>query len=101
MQNNVVTTEARQYKHFTDTFTTFDGLDLYYQQWIPSVRRPRASVIIVHGFGSHSNHYMQLVNHLFASDRSVYAFDNRGMAMSWPILTAGSSCMRTGILTHR
>ena len=58
-----------------------NGLDLYYQSWFPS-RQAAAVVGIVHGLGSHSGWFMNMVRPLVAQGYGVYAFDLRGHGQS-------------------
>jgi alpha-beta hydrolase superfamily lysophospholipase len=57
------------------------GLRLYYRSWT-AAGRPRASVIIVHGFGEHSGAYGNLVQRLAPAGYAVYGFDLRGHGRS-------------------
>lgn len=57
------------------------GLDLYYQSWFPH-RQAEAIVGMVHGLGSHSGWFMNMVRPLVAAGYGVYAFDLRGHGQS-------------------
>ncbi len=65
------------------TFTTPDGLALYFCAWRPQApERPRAVIAIVHGFGEHSGRYGNVVAHFVPRGYAVYAFDLRGHGRS-------------------
>jgi alpha-beta hydrolase superfamily lysophospholipase len=68
-------------QHTKSTFTSHDGLELYFQSWRPK-KETVAALIIVHGLGDHSGRYMNLVNPLVAHGYAIYAFDNRGHGRS-------------------
>lgn len=57
------------------------GLNLYYQSWHPQAEI-RGVLIIVHGLGSHSDSYGNIVEHLIPINYAVYAFDARGHGRS-------------------
>jgi alpha-beta hydrolase superfamily lysophospholipase len=60
-------------------FTTYDGHNLAVYDWsLPSGRRPRAAVLIVHGLGEHAWRYNTLANELNAAGFVVRAHDQRG-----------------------
>lgn len=64
-------------------FQSTGNVKLYYQSWIPSQpATPRASVVMVHGLGSHSALFWPMVQHLLAENYSVYTFDLRGHGRS-------------------
>ncbi len=58
------------------------GQDLYYQRWSPD-QDPKASLIIVHGFGEHSGRYQNLIDTLVPQGFAIYAMDNRGHGKSF------------------
>ncbi len=68
-------------KHSEGTFTTSDGLELYFQFWKPEAD-PRAAVAIVHGHGEHCGRYMNVVDCLVPAGYSVHGFDLRGFGRS-------------------
>lgn len=57
------------------------GLNLYYQSWHPQAE-VRGVLTIVHGLGSHSDSYGNIVEHLIPRNYAVYAFDARGHGRS-------------------
>lgn len=66
---------------FEGTFKGFDGSDLYYQVW-QAESKPRANIIVVHGFGEHSGRYRNLVAHFPLRGYTVYLYDQRGFGRS-------------------
>jgi alpha-beta hydrolase superfamily lysophospholipase len=60
----------------TGSFEGSDGTELFYRSWITD--KPRATVIIVHGWGEHSNRYADLAEYLAGQGFSVHAMDLRG-----------------------
>ncbi|WP_298981293.1 alpha/beta hydrolase [Caldilinea sp.] len=57
------------------------GVELFAQRWRPD-RAPRGVVVLVHGFGEHSDRYGYLVTALTAAGYLVYSFDHRGHGRS-------------------
>jgi acylglycerol lipase len=74
--------EERKAKMKTETFKGVGGLDIFTRSWRPEVQKPRAVVVIVHGFNSHSGHYLWVAEQLMASGLAVYALDHRGRGKS-------------------
>jgi len=68
-------------RHTEGHLTSSDGLQLYYQGWLPA-GEPRAVVCIVHGIGEHSGRYASLVEALVPAGFAVYGMDNRGHGRS-------------------
>lgn len=60
---------------------TSGGLEILVRSWRPAAR-PRAVVIIVHGFNSHSGHYGWTAEQLVDDRFAVYALDLRGRGKS-------------------
>ena len=62
---------------------TFDsaGLQIFFRSWRPSLA-PRATVVIVPGFNSHSAYYAWTARELVADWLAVYALDLRGRGKS-------------------
>jgi len=61
-------------------FKGYDGIELFYQAWLPE--KARGSIVIVHGAGEHSSRYAH-VGHYFASlGYAVYGYDQRGFGRS-------------------
>jgi alpha-beta hydrolase superfamily lysophospholipase len=62
----------------------FNGLDnykIYYQKWSPE-EKPKAVILIAHGYAEHSGRYMNVVNHFVPLGYQVYAPDHRGHGKS-------------------
>jgi alpha-beta hydrolase superfamily lysophospholipase len=57
------------------------GLGLFIRSWRPP-GKVRGVVCIVHGFNSHSGHYLWAAEQLVATDLAVYALDLRGRGRS-------------------
>jgi acylglycerol lipase len=57
------------------------GLQIFFRSWRPSVV-PRAAVVIVPGFNSHSAYYAWTAQELVADRLAVYALDLRGRGKS-------------------
>jgi len=57
------------------------GLNIYTRSWRPSAA-PRAAVVIVHGFNSHSGMYGWVAQELVARGIAVHALDLRGRGRS-------------------
>jgi alpha-beta hydrolase superfamily lysophospholipase len=62
---------------------TFDsaGFQIFFRSWRPSLA-PRAAVVIVPGFNSHSAYYAWTAHELVADRLAVYALDLRGRGKS-------------------
>jgi len=67
-------------EHVEGEFTGLKGIKIYYQAWLPE--SPKAIVQIVHGFGSHSGRYLNVVNELVPLNYAIYADDRRGQGKS-------------------
>jgi alpha-beta hydrolase superfamily lysophospholipase len=68
-------------KHEEGTFTSADGLDLYYQHWLPE-GEPKAVMVLVHGMGEYGGRYPHVVNALVPQGYAIYAADHRGHGRS-------------------
>lgn len=68
--------------HPEGSFVTPDGLNLYYQCWVPANRRGRAVLINLHGLGDHSGLYPTLAAHFPPRGIALYAYDMRGNGRS-------------------
>ena len=68
-------------QHDESSFTATDGTSLYYQRWRPD-GKPRAVMVILHGFGDHSGRYMNVIDHFEPLGLAFYSFDYRGHGMS-------------------
>jgi alpha-beta hydrolase superfamily lysophospholipase len=67
--------------HNESKFQGVGGLELYYQSWQPE-GTARAILVIVHGLGSHSGRYKNIVEHLLPKQYAVYGLDWRGHGRS-------------------
>ena len=57
------------------------GLKIFVRSWLPE-GKPRAWLVIVHGFNSHSGQYSWVAEQLVGSGLAVYALDLRGRGKS-------------------
>ena len=64
----------------TFQLTSRDGTTLFARHW--SVKRPYATLALVHGFGEHSGRYIPMATHLAAHGVQVVAIDLRGHGRS-------------------
>ena len=63
--------------HQESTVTSRDGLQLYYQCWLPD-DPARAVLAIIHGLGGHGGRFHHVVDHVVPCDIAVCALDLRG-----------------------
>jgi alpha-beta hydrolase superfamily lysophospholipase len=63
-----------------DVFAGVRGFKIFTRVWRPE--RPRAAVVIVHGFNSHSGYYIWVAEQFLANGIAVYALDLRGRGKS-------------------
>src|SRR5262245_9357666 len=59
---------------------TRDGLDLYWQRWLPA--EPRGLLLVAHGLFEHSGRQLNLARYLTRAGWGCYAFDFRGHGLS-------------------
>ena len=64
------------------SFTGAGGLNIFTRIWRPKGITPRAVVVIVPGFNSHSGYYDWVASQLVADDLAVYCLDLRGRGKS-------------------
>src|SRR5262245_61624931 len=64
-----------------ETFAGTGGIELNLRAWRPA-GMPRASVVIIHGFKSHSGRYEDTAAELVQAGLAVYALDLRGHGKS-------------------
>ena len=62
-------------------FEGVGGLRIFTRSWRPQ-GKPRAVVVISHGFNSHSGHYLWAAEQFVAHGLAVYALDHRGRGKS-------------------
>jgi acylglycerol lipase len=64
------------------SFTGAEGYKIFTRNWEPTTGSPRAILVIVHGFNSHSGHYLWAGEQFASSGLAVYALDLRGRGRS-------------------
>src|SRR5262245_45361796 len=64
------------------SFEGVGGLKIFTRSWHPADGKPRAVVVIVPGFNSHSGYYQWVAEQFAASGLAVYALDLRGRGQS-------------------
>ena len=64
------------------SFQGVGGLKIFTRSWHSGTEKPRAVVVIVHGFNAHSGQYGWVAEQLVASGFAVYALDLRGRGQS-------------------
>jgi len=68
-------------KHETFDFAGMEGLNIFCQSWLPTTK-PRAALLIAHGYAEHSGRYQHVAEHLAGLGYAVYALDHRGHGRS-------------------
>ncbi len=68
-------------RHEEGTFKSADGLELYFQNWLPA-GEPKAVIVIVHGMGEYGGRYPHVVDALVPLGYAIYAADHRGHGRS-------------------
>jgi alpha-beta hydrolase superfamily lysophospholipase len=63
------------------TLSTDEGYEIFYRAWRPA-KKPKAAVLISHGYAEHSGRYAHVAARLNAAGYSVYANDHRGHGKS-------------------
>jgi alpha-beta hydrolase superfamily lysophospholipase len=63
------------------SFAGVGGLNIFTRSWQPA-GTPRAILVIVHGFNSHSGHYLWVGEQFAKNDLAVHALDLRGRGKS-------------------
>ena len=63
-----------------DQFQGVGGMTIFTRTWRP--QKPRAAVVIVHGFNSHSGQYSWVADQFVANGVAAYALDLRGRGKS-------------------
>jgi alpha-beta hydrolase superfamily lysophospholipase len=64
-----------------ETIKGSSGLNIFVRSWRPD-GKPRAALVIVHGFNSHSGYYGWVAEQLVETGLAVYALDLRGRGKS-------------------
>jgi len=67
--------------HHEGTITSYDGLTIYHQSWLPE-GEPKAAVMLIHGLGEHSGRYGHVAARLNEAGYAVHALDHRGHGKS-------------------
>jgi len=62
-------------------FEGIAGYKIFFRSWRPDTK-PRAVVVLVHGFNSHSGYYVWTAEQLVQQGFAVYALDHRGRGRS-------------------
>lgn len=68
-------------EHKEGNFKGVKDFNIYYQCWLPD-NKPKAVLLISHGFAEHSGRYYNVVNHFLPAGYSIYALDHRGHGRS-------------------
>ncbi|HLF25590.1 MAG TPA: lysophospholipase [Anaerolineae bacterium] len=68
-------------RHFEGRFNANDGLDIFYQTWLPD-ERPKAIFLIAHGMGEHSGRYQNYTDFFVPRGYGFYVMDLRGCGQS-------------------
>jgi acylglycerol lipase len=68
-------------RHQEAFFSGYQNFNIYYQWWLPE-SRPRAVLLVAHGFAEHSGRYSNVVNYFIPRGYAVYALDHRGHGKS-------------------
>ena len=63
------------------TFKNSDGMNIFTRSWLPA-GKPRAAVVIVPGFNSHSGYYKWVGEQLAVAGLAAYSLDLRGRGRS-------------------
>ncbi len=67
--------------HIEGTFKGVRSLSIHYQAWLPE-REPKAVLLFIHGMGSHSGRYGNIVNRLVPRGIAMYGLDQIGHGKS-------------------
>jgi alpha-beta hydrolase superfamily lysophospholipase len=70
-------------KHTTHFYTSEDGVEIFYQKWLPN-SEPIAVMQIAHGMAEHSLRYANFAEFLTKNNIAVFANDYRGHGKSIP-----------------
>jgi len=68
-------------KYNDGNFKGLENYNIYFQKWSPG-EKPKAVLLIAHGYAEHSGRYMNVVNHFVPLGYQVYALDHRGHGKS-------------------
>ncbi len=70
------------YTRVEGSFNSFDSTKIFYQGWKPASEKTRATVIITHGQGEHSESYHRLINAFGNKGLEFWGWDMRGHGRS-------------------
>lgn len=70
-------TSSSKFRETEETFKGVGDVTIFTRSWHPA-DRPRAVVVIAHGFNSHSGQYAWVAEQFVARGFAVYAMDHRG-----------------------
>ena len=70
------------YNRVEGSFNTFDSTKIFYQGWKPANEKVRATIIITHGQGEHSESYHRVVSHFENKGLEFWGWDLRGHGRS-------------------
>jgi acylglycerol lipase len=65
-----------------ESFKGVGDYNIFASSWRPETQKPRAVVVIAHGFNSHSGHYHWVAEQLVSAGFAVFALDHRGRGKS-------------------
>ena len=64
------------------TFTSWDGVRLFYRSWLPPVSCPKKALLLFHRGHEHSGRWQETVDSLGLEDVAIFAWDARGHGRS-------------------
>ncbi len=67
--------------HTTGEFVNQDGINIFYQYWLPETEHI-GNLIIAHGIGEHSGRYRNILDLVLPKGMAVYALDHQGHGKS-------------------
>jgi alpha-beta hydrolase superfamily lysophospholipase len=70
-----IITPEKNMRHEESSFKGTNNHNIYFQKWSPE-GKPKAVILISHGYAEHSGRYMNVVNYLIPSGYQVYALDH-------------------------
>lgn len=70
------------YTRVEGSYNSFDSTKIFYQGWKPANEKTRATVIITHGQGEHSESYQRLINAFGNKGLEFWGWDLRGHGRS-------------------
>ena len=73
---------AASFNRVEGSFNSFDSTKIFYQGWKPVPGPTKATIIIAHGHGEHSDSYHRVVSHFENKGYEIWAADMRGHGRS-------------------